>query len=201
MTEAVEVFAILLGHFLSQHFAPQPTKPLAKLLGPILRRAVRGKFRKKEATLPGCALRCDKATLAALAATLKLYRDPDRLAVKLPTLGRLARNTAEIRLDAEAVRGDVIEFVGTDFTVTITDCAGQIGSGALPVESLDSAALTVTPNATRGRGAALKRLAARFRTLPVPVIGRVQDDAFWLDLRCLDDIDGFRAQLSDEAGL
>jgi L-seryl-tRNA(Ser) seleniumtransferase len=51
------------------------------------------------------------------------------------------------------------------------------------------------PTASRGRGAALKRLAADLRGLPLPIIGRVQDDALWLDLRCLDDMDGFRAQL------
>ena len=39
---------------------------------------------------------------------------------------------------------------------------------------------------SKGLGAALKRLAASFRSLPVPVIGRIQDDAFWLDLRCLE---------------
>ncbi|MBT5571100.1 MAG: L-seryl-tRNA(Sec) selenium transferase, partial [Alphaproteobacteria bacterium] len=145
------------------------------------------------------ALRCDKATLAALAATLKLYRDPDRLAERLPTLGRLARTAAEIRFDAEAIQGDIADALGDEFSVAVADCAGQIGSGALPIETLDSAAVTITPNATRGRGASLKRLAARFRALPIPVIGRVQDDALWLDLRCLDDMDGFRTQLRNEA--
>jgi L-seryl-tRNA(Ser) seleniumtransferase len=141
------------------------------------------------------ALRCDKATLAALAATLKLYRDPDRLAERLPTLSRLARTAIKIRDDAEAVRGDMANALGHEFDVSVADCAGQIGSGALPIETLASAALTITPIATRGRGAALKRLSARFRAMPVPVIGRVQGDALWLDMRCLDDIEGFRAQL------
>jgi L-seryl-tRNA(Ser) seleniumtransferase len=141
------------------------------------------------------ALRCDKATLAALAATVHLYRDPERLAERLPTLGRLARKAADIRADAELVVADVRATLGTDFEIGITDCAGQIGSGALPVETLDSAAITIRPTASRGRGAALKRLAADMRALPVPVIGRVQDDAMWLDLRCLDDLDGFREQL------
>ncbi len=141
-------------------------------------------------------LRCDKATLAALAATLRLYRDPDRLADRLPTLGRLARKAADIRADAEALLGDVSNALGDDYEVAIADCAGQIGSGALPVETLDSAAITITPLKARGRGAALKRLAAQLRSLPVPVIGRVQDDALWLDLRCLDDMEGFRVQLA-----
>ncbi|MBO6783384.1 MAG: L-seryl-tRNA(Sec) selenium transferase [Alphaproteobacteria bacterium] len=142
------------------------------------------------------ALRCDKATLAALAATLKLYRDPDRLAERLPTLRLLARSAADIRAEADTLAGDVGAALGDGFEVDVRACAGQIGSGALPVETLDSAAITITPAASRGRGAALKRLAATFRELPVPVIGRVQDDALWLDLRCLDDVEGFRAQLA-----
>lgn len=145
------------------------------------------------------ALRCDKATLAALAATLRLYRDPDRLAERLPTLGRLARKAADIRADAEALVGDVSTALGDGYEISIANCAGQIGSGALPVETLDSAAITISPVKTRGRGAALKKLAAQLRELPVPVIGRVQEDALWLDLRCLDDADGFREQLAELA--
>ncbi len=142
------------------------------------------------------ALRCDKATLAALAATLRLYREPDRLAERLPTLRLLARKAVEIRAEAEALAPDVAKALGEGFAIEVRDCSGQIGSGALPVETLDSAAITITPVAARGRGAALKRLAAELRDLPVPIVGRVQDDAMWLDLRCLDDAAGFRAQLA-----
>ncbi|MBT6308432.1 MAG: L-seryl-tRNA(Sec) selenium transferase [Rhodospirillaceae bacterium] len=141
------------------------------------------------------ALRCDKATLAALAATLGLYRDPDRLAERLPTLRLLSRDPAEIRKMAESLTAPVQAAVGDGFTISVNDCAGQIGSGALPVESLDSVALVIRPVGSRGQGARLKRLAASLRALPVPVIGRVHDDALWLDLRCLDDVDGFRSQL------
>ena len=141
------------------------------------------------------ALRCDKATLAALAATLGLYRDPDRRAERLPTLRLLSRDPAEIRKLAESLTAPVQAAVGDGFTISVNDCAGQIGSGALPVESLDSVALVIRPVGSRGQGARLKRLAASLRALPVPVIGRVHDDALWLDLRCLDDVDGFRSQL------
>lgn len=141
------------------------------------------------------ALRCDKATLAALAATLGLYRDPDRLADRLPTLRLLARGADEIRRAADALLPDIRTVMGGGYTVTIEDCAGQIGSGALPVETLDSAAIVITPAQTRGAGAKLNRLTARLRALPVPVIGRIHNDALWLDLRCLDDDDGFRTQL------
>lgn len=141
------------------------------------------------------AMRCDKATIAALAATLRLYRDPDRLAQRLPTLHLLTRKPEEMQAQATRLRPIVQDALGPNFAVAIEDCRGQIGSGALPVESLDSIALTIVTQQKRGRGAALKRLAAALRELPVPVIGRIQDDALWLDLRCLDDETGFAVQL------
>ena len=84
--------------------------------------------------------------------------------------------------------------------VEVIDCDSQIGSGALPTQRVASKGLSITP-AIQGRGAgtALKKLAKAFRDLPVPVIGRIQDGAFILDLRCLEDEATFVAQLSDLA--
>ncbi|MBO23070.1 MAG: L-seryl-tRNA(Sec) selenium transferase [Rhodospirillaceae bacterium] len=141
------------------------------------------------------ALRCDKATLAALASTLTLYRDPDRLAERLPALRLLSRTPADIRTLAEELCTTMAAALSEKFAVAVEDCSGQIGSGALPVETLNSAALVLRPLAARGKGARLKRLAVQLRGLPVPVIGRIHDDALWLDLRCLDDVDDFRAQI------
>ena len=142
------------------------------------------------------AMRCDKMTIAALAATLRLYSDPDRLAERLPTLRLLARPAAELQALAERLSPVFANRLGDGFMVAGALTSGQIGSGALPVESLDSFALTITPAPKRGRGTALKRLTAALRALPVPVIGRVHEDALWLDLRCLDDEAEFVAQVS-----
>ena len=74
----------------------------------------------------------------------------------------------------------------------------QIGSGALPVEALPSAALALSPDlpGKKGRGRVLKRLATELRNLFVPVIGRIEDDRLLLDVRCLEDEEGFVTQLS-----
>jgi L-seryl-tRNA(Ser) seleniumtransferase len=132
------------------------------------------------------AMRCDKMTIAALSAVLRLYDDPDRLAARVPTLRLLARKQADIEATASRLMPAMQAAAGYGFTVEIAPCRSQIGSGSLPAERLDSAALVLRPTAARGAGAALKRLAAAFRALPVPVVGRVQDDAFRLDLRCLE---------------
>lgn len=67
----------------------------------------------------------------------------------------------------------------------------QIGSGALPVERLASAAIVIRYPGKRP-GKLLAALEARLRGLPQPVIGRIADDALRLDLRCLDPADEVR---------
>ena len=134
------------------------------------------------------ALRLDKVTIAALVAVLRLYRDPDRLAQRVPTLRLLARPYDEIRALAERLAPRLAQAL-PNFSVEVVSCQSQIGSGSLPVERLPSAALAI-----RGRG--LEKLAAAFRALPVPVIGRIHDGTLLLDLRCLEDEAAFAQQLS-----
>jgi L-seryl-tRNA(Ser) seleniumtransferase len=124
---------------------------------------------------------------------LRLYADPDRLVERVPTLRLLARRVDAIRGVAERIGPALAAAVDGFGSVTDTACESQIGSGALPTRRIPSAGLAISPNAKSGT--ALKALAEAFRALPVPVIGRIQDDAFILDLRCLEDEDGFTAQL------
>lgn len=140
------------------------------------------------------ALRLDKLRLAALEATLKLYRDPDRLAERLPTLRLLARPQADIAAQAARLGPVLADRVGAAFAVEIVACRSQIGSGALPLETVPSAGLALSP--LSGSGRALAALAASLRRLGIPVIGRVENQALLLDLRCLEDEAGFIANLA-----
>ena len=142
------------------------------------------------------ALRVDKIRLAALEATLRLYRDPDRLAQRLPTIRLLARPQAEIRALADRVAGELQHRLGDRFRVEAIECASQIGSGALPLETLPSAGLALRPAQARGQGRALAALAEAMRRLSIPVIGRIADGALILDLRCLEDEAGFAQNLA-----
>jgi L-seryl-tRNA(Ser) seleniumtransferase len=132
------------------------------------------------------ALRVDKLRLAAIEATLELYRDPDRLAERLPTLRFLARTYADIEAQAHRLLPTVAQCLGDAFTTDVGECRSQVGSGALPLDTLASAALRIR---ARGSQEALERLTAALRTLSCPVIGRVSEGALLLDLRCLDEAD------------
>jgi L-seryl-tRNA(Ser) seleniumtransferase len=131
------------------------------------------------------ALRVDKVTLAALAAVLQLYLDPDRLRERLPTLRLLTRPLAELRAMGERLRAPLQRALGCE--ITLVECESQIGSGAAPSERISSIGLAARPGD--------QKLAARLRALPIPVIGRLQDGALILDLRCLEDEAGFAGQL------
>lgn len=143
------------------------------------------------------AMRLDKVILAALEATLVLYDDPERAVQRIPSLRLLTRPAPDIRDLAERLAPAYAAALGDGFTVGVEECQSQIGSGALPVDLLPSAALVARPAAAKGKGRALQRLATTLRALPRPVVGRVADDALWLDLRCLEDKAGFAAQLKE----
>ena len=143
------------------------------------------------------ALRAGKLTLAALEATLALYRDPERLPQRLEALRLLTRPEAEIRAQAERllpVWQAALAKWPLDAAIEAT--LSQIGSGSLPVDRLPSVALVARPRGKRA--GVLHKLEAALRRLPMPVIGHIADDALRLDLRCLASQDEavFTAQLA-----
>jgi L-seryl-tRNA(Ser) seleniumtransferase len=133
------------------------------------------------------ALRVGKLTLAALEPVLALYRAPDLLPERLTTLKLLTRPAAAMREQAQAMLPQLQEALGPGYAVTAEPMMSQIGSGALPVDQLHSHGLVIRAAATVRTSNALGVLEQRLRALPLPVIGRVSQDALWLDLRCLAD--------------
>jgi L-seryl-tRNA(Ser) seleniumtransferase len=132
------------------------------------------------------ALRCDKLTLAALEATLRLYLRAGDLTVALPTLRYLSRTVGELELVAGRARAILAERLAGDFRLEVVPAFSQIGSGAQPTEQIPSRAVRITHPKL-----APEAIAAMFRAARPPVIGRIADDAFLLDVRAVDDAAAF----------
>jgi L-seryl-tRNA(Ser) seleniumtransferase len=134
------------------------------------------------------ALRVGKLTLAALEAVLRLYRDPDRLHLRLASLRQLSRPEPEIRGAAQRLLPALQQaLAGLPVSSEIVALQSQIGSGSLPVDRLPSAGFAIRPQGKKS--GVLNRIEAALRGLAYParpIIGRIEDGALLLDLRCLE---------------
>ncbi len=130
------------------------------------------------------ALRVGKLTLAALEAVLALYRQPEQLAERLPTLRLMTRVPADIALRAQRLMPSVQGELGDCYRVSAEPVSAQIGSGALPAAHLPSYGIAI--RSAGGRRSSLTSLQDALRATSRPIIGRITDDTLWLDLRCLE---------------
>jgi L-seryl-tRNA(Ser) seleniumtransferase len=124
------------------------------------------------------AFRLDKMTLAALEATLRLYRDPADALRKIPALRMLTAPLAELRRRCEAFAEWLRAIPG--LTVGVRADESFVGGGTLPDVSVPTAVLALSAD-----GVGETELAERLRTGTPAVVGRVQDGRVLLDLRCV----------------
>jgi L-seryl-tRNA(Ser) seleniumtransferase len=118
------------------------------------------------------ALRVDKLTLAALEATLSLYRDPGTAVSAIPTLAMLTAPEAVVRERAEAL---ATRLRTHNVSARVVSSRATVGGGAFPAARIPSAAVALGENAVETE--------ARLRGGHPPVIGRIADDVLLLDLR------------------
>jgi L-seryl-tRNA(Ser) seleniumtransferase len=119
------------------------------------------------------ALRVDKMTVAALEATLELYRDGRPEAV--PTYRLLTQRPDVLRARAERL---LALLTARNVQARIEEVSGQVGGGAMPLARLPSYACVLT----LGEPA---EYVERLRGATVPVIARLSDGEVLLDVRCL----------------
>lgn len=129
------------------------------------------------------ALRVDKATLAALAATLRLYTEPGGVE-RVPLYAMLARSVESLRERASAIREAL---VGMPAAVEIVATTGFAGGGALPTAALPSAGLALHPH-----DGGADALAARARRARPALVARVDGGAVVVDLRTIAPVDDER---------
>jgi len=122
--------------------------------------------------------RVDKLTLAALEATLALYREPSRALREIPTLALLAATPDELRARADTLRRALAdERIAAETVPSI----GSVGAGAFPDAELPGAAVALDGDA--------ERWAQRLRGGALAVVGRVHEGRFQLDLRAVPERD------------
>ncbi len=118
------------------------------------------------------ALRVDKLTLAALEATLAIYRDPTRAVIDIPALAMLTASQEQIERRAHALAATL---TAQGIGARVGESAATVGGGAFPTARIPSAAVVLAGDA--------ESLARQLRSATPPVIGRIEDDALVLDLR------------------
>ena len=126
------------------------------------------------------ALRVDKLIIAGLSATLQLYLTGGPATAQFPMLNRYTRTVETLQTLATELKTQLQDLFGEKVGIQVSETYGQIGSGALPVEILPSLALVLEP-----LNVSAEMLASHFRDATVPVIGRIKNDRFWLDLRTI----------------
>ncbi|HJU74928.1 MAG TPA: L-seryl-tRNA(Sec) selenium transferase [Gemmatimonadaceae bacterium] len=122
------------------------------------------------------AVRVDKLTLAALEATLQLYRDPERAVREVPVLAMLSAEADVIRQRAARIAG---RLTSTRHRLGVEASVATVGGGAFPTARIPSYAIVLSG------GDAATEIEARLRANDPPIIGRLADDRVWLDLRSI----------------
>jgi L-seryl-tRNA(Ser) seleniumtransferase len=120
------------------------------------------------------ALRVDKLTLAALEATLGLYRDPARAVREIPVLAMIAMAAAHVRERATRMARTLSD-AGVSCDIVSTEAS--VGGGAFPTARIPSWALSFAGDA--------KELEARLRGGTTPIVGRIADGRLLADVRTI----------------
>lgn len=124
------------------------------------------------------ALRIDKFTAVALEYVFHQYIDEERAVNGIPVLRLILRDSDDIKNRAEALRDRLAPEIGKSCEIMAVSCESQIGGGSLPLERINSYALSVKPlNMTTAS------LEFQLRHMETPIIGRVVNDNFIMDLR------------------
>ena len=126
------------------------------------------------------ALRVDKLTLAALEATLRLYRDQDTAIQAIPTLNMIATDQKTLVDRANVLVKALRATIPESIEVTTMDGSSMVGGGALPTQTLPTKLVAIS-----SKEASAARLEAHFRGHVPPIIGRVEQELFLLDVRTL----------------
>jgi L-seryl-tRNA(Ser) seleniumtransferase len=128
------------------------------------------------------ALQCSKFTIAALEATLRLYRESACVAQEVPTLRAMTRSLSDIENTANRALPALASALGTGFRLSLVDGMSHTGAGTPHASAIPTKMIVIQHDYMGGH-----RIAGRFRQASPPIVGRVEDDLFILDARTIFD--------------
>ena len=126
------------------------------------------------------ALRIDKMTLAALEATLRIYRNESEAVRCIPTLRMLTRPLVDITADAEKLARQLQQIDDPKLAVELADRSSRAGGGSLPLLDLPTKSVDL-----RIQGISVNALERHMRNNRPPIIGRIESDRFVMDPRTI----------------
>ena len=125
------------------------------------------------------ALRVDKLTICALEATLRMYLDEEEAVKNIPTLNMITMPMEELERKANLLYAE-IEKLNLDADVHIEECLSQVGGGSMPLETMKSRGIAITPNNMN-----VSTLERKLRLSDSHIIARVYDNKYVLDVRTI----------------
>jgi len=128
------------------------------------------------------ALRIDKFTLAALETVLRFYYDHESAVANIPTLAMLTAPPEVMERRAKKLAGKIKKNLAEKCSVTVMTKGSRVGGGAMPEEDLESRAVVLEPH-----DRSVNRLEKDLRTNILPIIGRIEEDRYLLDMRTVAD--------------
>ena len=128
------------------------------------------------------ALRIDKFTLAALETVLRLYYEPKAAILNIPTLTMLTASPEIMGNRAKRLTRKIKKSLAGKCNITVSVTGSRVGGGALPEENLESRAVVLEP-----LDRTVNELEKHLRLSSLPVIGRIEEDRFILDMRTVAD--------------
>ena len=128
------------------------------------------------------ALRIDKFTLAGLESILRLYFDEEKALTDIPTLAMMGLPLAVIERRAARLTRRIRKSLADCCEVTTVSVASRVGGGAMPEQDLPSRAVALRPVVMK-----VTDLERKLREASLPVIGRIENEAYLLDMRTVAD--------------
>lgn len=128
------------------------------------------------------ALRIDKFTLSTLESVMREYFDLATAVKNVPTLAMLTASPEIVKKRAQKIQRRLKKKIEKNCKLKIVPTVSRVGGGALPELSIESYAVDLQPLHMK-----ISNFETRLRELSIPIIGRIENDRFLLDVRTIQD--------------